>query len=99
MRRELTEEKINEQFFTDKVIEFARGIVIQCEKKTGGGAYSSKLSEVLFKTYLILKKVEEGSYSRFWAKVCHREYIFLSHQKYLKEEKCLGYRYLKSKIA
>jgi hypothetical protein len=85
--------------FNEKIIEFARGMVFNCEKKTGGGICISNLSEVLFKTYLILKKIEEGSYNRFWSKVCRQEYIFLSHQKFLKEEKSLGYRYLKSKIA
>jgi hypothetical protein len=91
---------MNQLFLREKIVEFAHGVVLQCEKSTGQNhTYVSKLSEVLFKTMLILKEVEEGSYERFWSKVSNSDMIFLSNQKYLKEEKSLGYRYLKSKIA
>lgn len=69
-----------------------------CETSISERQNMPRLTETLFKTYLILKKVEEGSYDRFWDKVASQDYVQLSNQKYLKEEKCLGYRYLKSKI-
>ena len=48
---------------------------------------------------MILKRVEEGSFEKYWEKIYPPDYAFLRNQKYFIEEKKLGYRYLKSKIA
>ena len=61
--------------------------------------YNVKLVDTLFKTYLILKAKEDGSYESFWSKVSRPESAYLSSQRYLRDEKSLGYRYLKCKIA
>lgn len=53
----------------------------------------------LFSVYMILKRVEEGSFEKYWERIYSSEYAFLKNQKYLNEVKKLGYRYLKSKIA
>lgn len=71
--------------------------MVHCEAILTKERYSSKMVEKLFKTYLVLKGLE--GYEHFWAQNGSSEYAKLASQKYLREEKSLGYRYLKSKIA
>lgn len=58
----------------------------------------NNLIDELFATYIILKVIEEGSYERYWNKVYDNDSAFLKNQSHFKEEKKLGYRYLRSKI-
>jgi len=48
---------------------------------------------------MILKCIEDGSFEKFWDKIYETDKVFLNNQKYLKDEKSLGIRYLKSRIA
>jgi hypothetical protein len=74
-------------------------MVLFCEKYLSDKSSLTKLIESLFKTYMILKKIEEGSFEKFWDRIYLNENAFLSNQKYLKDERNLGFRYLKSRIA
>ena len=44
----------------------------------------NNLIDGLFATYIILKKIEEGSYERYWNKVYYNDAAFLKNQSYFK---------------
>jgi hypothetical protein len=91
--------QISDRFLREKIIEFGKEMVVFCEQSLGDKSSQGRLVECLFKTYMILKKIEEGTYEKFWEKIYQSECAFLHSQKYLKEERQLGHRYLKSRIA
>ena len=85
--------------FREYLLRFGNEMVIQCEVWIEENSSASALLEALFKTYLVLKKVEDGSYSTFWEKVYRDEWCRLENQPYFGREKRQGFRYLKGKIA
>ena len=60
---------INEDLFNEQLLRFGDEMVVQCEIWIGEKSSVAALLEALFKTYLVLKKIEEGSYESFWKKV------------------------------
>ena len=98
IKMELTTERTNETYLRHKIIEFGQNMMVHCEKGVGKEKSNVKL-DLLFKTYLILQGVSMGSFLNFAEKHLKGEFIRLSSQRFLRDEKHLGYRYLKSKIA
>ena len=60
---------------------------------------SSDKIDILFNLYLTLKVVEDESYEAFWKRHTSLRYAKIQSQRYFKEEKAMGIRYLQSKIA
>lgn len=90
---------VSENQLKTKVITFGKAMLLQCEGEFTERGSLPKMIEYLFKTYMILKQVEEGSYERFWDRIYQPNIAHLHSQKYFKEERNMGFRYLKSKIS
>jgi hypothetical protein len=62
-RREVEmDSQISDRFLKEKIIEFSKEMVVYCEESLSDKASQKMLVECLFKTYMILKKIEEGTY-------------------------------------